>query len=50
VANAYATGQGLIGQQLFQIAEFAFGSAAINLTVSQGGDPGGIITAVFQAF
>ena len=50
VADADRGRQRLFGQDGFQIADLALGAAAFDRAVHHGGDPGRVITAVFQPF
>ncbi|MNT21276.1 hypothetical protein D3C72_1566110 [compost metagenome] len=48
VADADCARQRFGGQDGFQFADLALGAAAFDATVHDGGDPGGIIAAIFQ--
>ncbi len=48
MADADPAGQGVLLQAVGQFGQLALGAAALDMAVHEGGDPGGVITAIFE--
>jgi hypothetical protein len=47
--DAGMTRERLGPQSRFEVFQFAFGAAALEMVAFQRGDPGGVVTAIFKA-